>query len=388
MTTHSTRLLDSIFELAPRISGRSTEIEKGRRVPLDLLGQLKSVGCFRMFTPKSHGGLEIDFPTSMEIIEALAKADGSVGWVVMIGCETPMLLALMSPQRFNELYASGPDVIIGGGFAPRGQAVPQGEQYIVNGRWAFASGCQHAEWLFGNCVVLEDGKPKMGPAPGVPATRAMMFRPDRGAIIDTWSVSGLRGTGSHDIAVENLAIATEDTFDIFGGKSTIPGPCFAEPLLYAALHIGAVGLGIATRAVDEMLDLASTNKQRLYTQSSIANSQLFQYRIGHAETSVRAIRSLLRSEAESVWASACAERPLPPAERARIMASVTWSAHTAASVVDACYTAGGGTSPYESSPLQRCLRDIHTLTQHAAVAETWLSGAGAALLGNNSGFGI
>jgi indole-3-acetate monooxygenase len=388
MQTDSARLLDTIIEITPQISARSAEIESGRRLPLDLLGQLKSAGCFSMFTPKNHGGLEIDFPTSMEIIEALAKADGSTGWVVMIGCETPMLLALMSPKRFDELYGSGPDVIIAGGFAPRGQARRRGNEYIVNGRWAFASGCQHAEWLFGNCIVLEDGTPKMPSASGAPETRAMIFRPDRGAIIDTWSVSGLRGTGSHDIALENVAVAAEDTFDIFGGKSTIPGPCFAEPLLYAALHIGAVGLGIAARAVDEMLKLAATNKQRLYTQSSIATSQLFQYRMGHAETSVRAIRGLLRSEAESVWASACVERSLPPAERARIMGSITWSAHTAASVVDACYTAGGGTSPYESSPLQRCLRDIHTLTQHAAVAETWLSGAGASLLGNTSAFGI
>jgi indole-3-acetate monooxygenase len=388
MGTDPWRLLDSVLELAPQISARSAEIESGRRLPLDLIGQLKSAGCFRMFTPLSHGGLEIDFPTSMEIIEALAKTDGSTGWVVMIGCETPMLLALMSPKRFDELYASGPDVIIGGGFAPRGRAALQGDKYIVNGRWAFASGCQHAEWLFGNCVVFENGKPKMSSATGMPATRAMMFRPDSGSIIDTWSVSGLRGTGSHDIAVENIAIAADDTFDIFGGKSTIAGPCFAEPLLYAALHIGAVGLGIAARAVDEMLKLAATNKQRLYTQSTVANSQLFQYRMGHAETSVRAIRALLRSEAESVWASASAERPVPPADRARVMGSVTWSAHTAASVVDACYTAGGGTSPYEASPLQRCLRDVHTLTQHAAVAETWLSGAGASLLGNTSGFGI
>ena len=299
-----------------------------------------------------------------------------------------MLLALMSPRRFDELYASGPDVIIAGGFAPRGQAARQGNQYIVKGRWAFASGCQHAEWLFGNCIVLEDGTPKMGSAPGLPETRAMMFARERGSIIDTWSVSGMRGTGSHDIAVENLAVAAEDTFDIFGGKSTIAGPCFAEPLLYAALHIGAVGLGIAARAVDEMLKLAATNKQRLYTQSTIANGQLFQYRMGHAETSVRAMRCLLRNEAESVWTSARAERAVPAAERARIMGSITWSAHTAASVVDVCYAAGGGTSPYETSPLQRCLRDIHTLTQHAAVAETWLSGAGAALLGNTSGLGF
>ena len=386
MTNDATRLADSIRELAPAISGRSLEIESGRRLPLDLLAQLKAAGCFRMFTPKTHGGLEIDFPASMDLIEMLARADGSAGWVVMIGCETPMLLALMSPARFDELYAPGPDLIIAGGFAPRGQAELQSGKYLVKGRWGFASGCQHAEWLFGNCIVTEDGKPRPGAAPGAPEMRAMMFAPGKGTIIDTWSVSGLRGTGSHDIALDNVAVGAEDTFDIFTGRPRIRGAAFAETLLYAALHIGAVGLGIAARAVDEMLKLAATNKQRLYTQSSIANSQLFQYKIAHAETSVRAIRSLLRDEAAGVWAAACAERPVPTADRARIMGSITWSAHTAAGVVDACYTAGGGSAPYESSPLQRCLRDIHTLTQHAAVAETWLSSAGASLLGITSGF--
>ena len=74
-----------------------------------------------MFVPKSHGGLDVDFPTSMEIIEALATANGSAGWVVMIGSETPMLLALLSRKHFDRLYANTPDVIIAGAFAPRGQ---------------------------------------------------------------------------------------------------------------------------------------------------------------------------------------------------------------------------------------------------------------------------
>ena len=90
--------------------------------PLDLLAQLTAAGCFRMFVPKSHGGLDIDVPASMEIIETLATADGSTGWVVMIGSETPMLLALLSRKHFDSLYANGPDVIIAGAFAPRGQA--------------------------------------------------------------------------------------------------------------------------------------------------------------------------------------------------------------------------------------------------------------------------
>src|SRR5438552_5252002 len=109
-TSESKQLLDSVRDLAPVISARSAEIESARRLPPELLAPLIAAGLFRMFVPRSHGGLEIDFPTSMEIIEDLAVADGSTGWVVMIGCETPMLLALMPPKRFDDLYAQTPDV--------------------------------------------------------------------------------------------------------------------------------------------------------------------------------------------------------------------------------------------------------------------------------------
>ncbi len=271
MTDESKTLLDAIRDLAPVISARSEEIESGRRLPPDLLAQLVSAGCFRMFVPRSHGGLEVDFPSSMEIIETLATADGATGWIVMIGCETPMLLALMSKKRFDQLYAETPDVIIAGAFAPRGEAEFLGDKYRVKGRWGFASGCQHSRWLFGNCVVTEQGRPRASAMPNVPEARAMLFAPERASILDTWSVNGLRGTGSHDIEVKDIVVAAEDSFDIFLGRATIPGPALAEPLLYAALHIGAVGVGIAQRAVDEIVRLAGANKRRLYAQSALAD---------------------------------------------------------------------------------------------------------------------
>ncbi|MGA6972692.1 MAG: acyl-CoA dehydrogenase family protein, partial [Candidatus Binatus sp.] len=216
--------------------------------------------------------------------------------------------------------------------------------------------------------------------------RAMMFAPSKAQIIDTWSVNGLRGTGSHDIAVENLLVPADDSFDIFLGRSSIAGPSLAEPLPYAALHIGAVAIGIAARALVEIVTLANSNKRRLYASLSIAESALFQYRVGHADASLRAARSLLRNQADAVWNSAVAGDPISIEGRAPVMGAITWAVHTCAAVVDACYKAGGGTSPYDGSALQRCMRDIQTLTQHAAVAESWLTTAGAALLGRSQGF--
>lgn len=388
MANQAETLLNAVRDFAPKISARSAEIEAARRLPPDLLADLISLGVFRMLTPKSHSGMEIDFPTSMEILETIAEADGATGWTVMIGSETPQLLALLPRHRFDQLYADGPDLIIGGGFAPRGTAELRGNEYLVSGRWAFASGCQHCKWLLGNCVVTENGRPRPGFIPGTTELRAMMFPPRAVKIIDTWQVSGLRGTGSHDIAVENLRVPAQDSLDIFFGQSSIPGPLYAAHLAYFVLHIAAVGVGIATRAVREVIALAATSKKRLYTASSMADTPLFQYRVGNAETTLRAARALLMEESNKVWSNALAGNSLIPNEQIRVVGTAAWVAHTAASIVDACYTAGGGSALYDSSPLQRCLRDIHTLTQHAAVGEGSITRAGAVVLGQNVAFSV
>jgi alkylation response protein AidB-like acyl-CoA dehydrogenase len=374
-------LFDAVRDLAPTLTARSAEIEAARRLPPDLLQQLLSAGLFRMLTPRSHGGFEIDFPSSMEIIEMIAAADGATGWTVMIGSETPMLFALLPRHRFDEIYSEGPDVIGGGGFAPRGRAeVGQGE-YIVNGRWAFASGCQHSQWLLGNCLVTENGNPRPGLLPGSNEVRAMLFRHDKARILDTWDVNGMRGTGSHDIEVTDLHVPADDSLDIFLGQACLPGPLYKSPVLGFALHIGAVAIGIARHAIADIVALAQTNKKRLYVGSSIADSPLFHYRLAHAETSLRAARELLMSESRAMWQWSLAGQLSTPMDIARVLGSVSWAAQSAASIVDTCYTAGGGSAPYNSSPLQRHLRDIHTLTQHAAANADQLTRAGAFLVG-------
>jgi indole-3-acetate monooxygenase len=84
-----------------------------------------------MFVPHSHGVLEIDLPSSLEILEALARADGSTGWTVMIGAEAVMLLALLPRHRFDALYADGPDLMAAGSFTPRGS---ESYQWWVRGQ--------------------------------------------------------------------------------------------------------------------------------------------------------------------------------------------------------------------------------------------------------------
>lgn len=388
MTETSQRMLSDVREFSPRVGARVAEIEGGRRLPVDLVNELRALGVFRMLVPRSHGGLEIDFPTSVDVLAELAAADGATGWTVMIGCETPQLFALLPRATFEAIYANGPDVICAGAFAPQGTAEAVGDgHYRVSGRWGFASGCQHAEWLFGNCVLIQDGAPLPGPVEGAPRVRCMVLPASDWQILDTWNTSGLRGTGSHDIMIRDARVPEARSFDLFMGESNVPGAHFAAPLLQFSMHIGAVALGIAEGAVRELAALAVTGKRRLYARAALSDSPLFQYRLGHAEADVQAARAFLGARADAYWRQALAGQ-LEATLRTQVLQTVAWVVEACTRAVDGCYTAGGGSAIYDASPLQRRLRDIHTLTQHASVQESVFANAGAERLGRPPSFGF
>jgi indole-3-acetate monooxygenase len=189
------------------------------------------------------GGLEIDLPSGLEVFEAFARADGSTGWTVMIGAEAVMLLALLPRHRFDALYADRPDLIGAGSFTPRGEAKVIDGGFEVTGRWPFASGCLHSKWLLANCVVTDNGHARPGPAPDVPETRFVVFRTEQAQILDTWFVSGLRGTGSNDIAVERIHVGYDDTFDRFSGVPSVPGPLYIAATPQFSFHVASGRLG-------------------------------------------------------------------------------------------------------------------------------------------------
>jgi len=121
-----------------------------------------------------------------------------VGWTVMVGAGAWCDLAGLPRRSFDELFARGPDVIVAGAFNPTGSIVADQAGYRVTGRWSFASGCEHADWLFGNCIE--------GIVDGVPRMRCAVFGREHVVIEDTWRVSGLAGTGSHHFHVDDVFV--------------------------------------------------------------------------------------------------------------------------------------------------------------------------------------
>lgn len=368
-------MLEAVKQLRVVLQARAEEAERAARLPADLLAQLKEAGLFRMFLPRSLGGAELELGEGLDVIEALGRCDGGIAWTVMIGAQTPHLLAMLPAAELERIYAGGPDVVAAGAMAPQGRAQRAKGGYLVDGRWSFATGCQHSDWLYGACVVSPAG----GAAPSV---RTVIFPAARARILENWSVLGMRASGSHDIAVEALFVPDAYTFDAAACAPSLASPHFVAPPLHIHLQLCAVAVGIAQGALDDLRAIAASGKKRLYSQDKLLDSPRFQHALGRAEADARATAAVLREVAARFW-HACRERPkAAEAMAAEILGTTSWVVHTACDVVTSCYRLSGTATIRDGATLQRRFRDAHVMTQHVAATEDWITQMGAASLGH------
>ena len=311
----------------------------------------------------------------MRGLETLARADASTGWTVMIGAGSWIDLAGLPRATFDAMFADASEAIVAGAINPSGSIEAVDGGYRVNGRWAFASGCQHARWIFGDCFE--------GVVDGVPQLRIAVFSPDQVVIEDTWYVSGLAGTGSHHFHVDGVVVPADWTYSVLTAE-----PCIDEtivriptPALIACV-VASVAIGTAQGALDEIVDLAA-HKVPLLDHAPLATNPTFQRELAIADTELRAARTLVEDTAGSLWAMAVDGDEPTLEDRARARSAAVWATERSVSVVDAAYRAGGGSSVYLDNPLQRRLRDIHAITQHFIVRPDTMTTAGAILAGTN-----
>jgi len=374
-----TQLRGRVRLLLPRIVDAAPAIEQQRRVPPGLTAELTRAGVFRMLVPRELGGLETHPATMVEVLEEIARADGSAGWVTMIGATTGLIGAYLPEVAARQIFAD-PDVVTGGVFHPRGRAVVTDGGYRVTGRWPLASGCEHCSWLLGGCIVFDGDQPRLRDG-GAPEARMMIFPAPQAAIHDTWNVSGLRGTGSHDIAVEDLFVPHERSVWFSTDVPQRGGPLYAFPVFgLLALGIAGVSLGIARGALDDLAALAGS-KVATGSRRPLAERGATQSTFAQATTRLGAARALVREVVRETWERASTGEPISLEQRARLRAAATHAVREAARVVDAMYEAGGATAIYAEHPLQRRFRDVHVATQHVLVAQPTWELAGRVLLG-------
>jgi indole-3-acetate monooxygenase len=378
-----TTTLDNVRALGPELAKRAEEIEEARRLPLDIVDDLTAAGCFRMLVPRRFGGDELPLAGALGVIEALSAAEAASGWTVMIGATSPLVFGFLAPDVYAEIYSAGPDVIGGGTLAPKGTAVAVDGGYRFTGQWPFASGCLHSSWLAAHALVVDEQGAPVPSEGGGPTLRMGVFPAAEVEVVDTWRVSGLRGTGSHDLRLADAFCPASRTCTVFGALPTVEGTIFSIPIVaQLGLFVAAVAVGIAQAAVDDVAALAASGKRPAFGPAKrVAESPVFQDRLGEADAIVRGARALMLSEAERAWARAVAGEEFALLDRARMRATGPQVTAMAAAAVDIAYALGGGTSLYDTSPLQRRLRDVRAVTQHAGVGRDFFGVVGALLAG-------
>jgi alkylation response protein AidB-like acyl-CoA dehydrogenase len=372
-------ILTAARDLAPTIAARAADTEAQRRLPADLAAQMAAAGLFRMAVPRQLGGAEATPADIVATLEIVAAADAATGWCAMIAGTTALSAAWL-PEPFASQVFGDPLTISGGVFAPMGKAVTDGDDYIVTGRWSWASGSANCDWLVGGALIFDDGKLRTLPN-GAPDHRMMIFPRADVELIDTWDASGLRGTGSGDMAVTSLRVPQKRSVSFITDKPAQPGPLYTfPPFALLALGIAAVASGNARAALDDARALAATRKSAGASRT-LSERGAVQVDYAKVEASLESARALVQREIAAGWASVTAGQPLDIQARARLRLAATHLTRTAAEATRAAWDIAGGSAVYASHPLQRRFRDAHVATQHMMVAPPTYELAGRVLLG-------
>ncbi len=374
--------LERVQALTESIAAASPDIEVARSVPDSIVDALKAAGVFRMYVPASHGGDELPPIDVVQVVEALSAADGSVGWIATIGANSPALFCHLEPEAYDAIYTDGPDVIQAGSLVPRGRAVPVDGGYRFTGQWPFASGCDHADYIAISALVdgTTDRAGDRVIGPGM--SRLAIVRVEDVEILDTWHVSGLKGTASHDVRAEDVFVPDAWTGNVLQPPPVVRHPLDSvHPLGRLGLELAAVALGIAQGAVDDLLAIGATKRPLGGFLPRLAEDRVFQSLVGALDLDVRIARTLLHEVARRDWERVQCGQALEQRETLERRSVLSRIGDLAVGVVDGCYHASGTTGLYETSALQRRLRDVHAVVQHILFTSNARAPLGALLLG-------
>jgi len=370
--------LSAARALVPELARRADEIEAARRLPPDLSARFAEAGFYRMCVPATLGGLEQSPLDTARTLEELARGDGSAAWCAFIGATSGSALAQLPDEAAREVF-DRPDRLVCGVFAPSGSAERTDGGFRVSGRWAWGSGVANADWVLAGCRLLRGGEPETDPR-GAPRAHMMLVPAGEVELLDTWHVSGLCGTGSTDFVLQDVFVPERRAVGLLRPRP-LERPLYAFPNFgLLAMGIGAVALGLAHAAVEELVDLADAKRPQA-SRRRLAERPSTQAGVAEAEAARRGARAFFYEALEAAWEQARREGRIDVAARRDVRLATTHAVRACAGAVDGMYHLAGGTSVYRRSPLQRIFRDVHVATQHMMVGPPTMEVAGRLLLG-------
>jgi alkylation response protein AidB-like acyl-CoA dehydrogenase len=369
-------LLAAVERVRDTLLAGADAAEANATLPPATVQALDEAGLLALKLPAVLGGAEADLVTQLEVLEAVTYIDTSAGWCTLIGAAAiagPG--AFLADEAIAQIFVDGQVPRAAGTFMPSGQAVPVEGGYRVSGRWAFASGIRHAQWVSATTRVIGEGA-------AAPALRRMVMPVTDVQIHDNWQVMGLQGTGSCDFSVTDLFVPERFSWDALRTRPQRGGPLYrlGMPAFVANEHV-AFALGVGRRALDTLLDRAPSQQRGYGPRSTLAARPALQRAIGEGELRLRAARALAIECYEAAWAIVCAGQTLPPRWQAELRSVATFATEVAVDVTTQMFRYSGGTALYVTHVLQRCLRDINAAAQHLMVSDAAYENYGQFLLG-------
>lgn len=380
-----TEVQDRVRELEPLIRDNADLAEEERHLPAEVAKAMAHAGLYRIAASRSIGGEELDPLSQIEVIEAVSKVDGATGWNLMIGIEVMGLFgAALTPEVAQEIY-DDPGLIAAGALNPQGRAVRTDGGYLINGQWPFASGCHNAQWFWGQCIVTDGSEPTRNAGGQVELLEAAVPAGDF-EILDTWHVTGMRGSGSHDVAVRDVFVPDRLVTRVTAGgpvgmQFMDESPLYRFPS-FARLAYNKVGVstGIAAAALKSFTTLASEKTPRA-SRSLLSEKPATQTAFAEATALLRSARAYVMDAVGEVWEVVVAGDEPTAEQRMHVHLACSSAAENAVRVVELLNTTAGTTANFASCPLERQLRNVRVVPQHLMVSNQWKQTAGRVLLG-------
>ena len=354
--------LEAARQLAPTIREHADRIDAMRELPRPLFEALADAGLFHIAVPREIGGTELDYPIYVQVIEEIGRADASTGWAVNQGATFATFSARMRPDVARAIWIDTPRSVVSNTPGATAQAVVVPGGYRVTGRQGFSTGCRHASWVAAHAQIIEDGAVRQ--RNGTPEARYLLVPIEQAELLDTWHTRGMRGTGTHHFAVNDVFVPEERTVFARGAPQLSGGPRYLLPLTLAfAGGDAAVALGVARSCLDAFFELAGAKTPR-YVQGLLREQPLVQFNVGQAEAALRSGRAFLIEAVGEIWDDATSRGAIGLERRATLRLATTHAIRLAAQIVESIYSACGATAAFEGNLIQRHFQDIHVITQH------------------------
>ncbi|MFW3168785.1 acyl-CoA dehydrogenase family protein [Geodermatophilus sp. CPCC 206100] len=363
-------VLAAAERLVPVLRERAVETDRERRIAPETFRLLQEAGVFHILKPKEYGGFELTEHDHAMVMMTLARGCASTAWVASILSSDNVAIVAYPQETQDEIWGENGYATLAGNtnLNPKATAerVPGG--YRLTGRWGFCSGSDFSEWLIFNAPAGEDGDGHMFLVP----------REDT-ITIDDWFPTGMRGTGSRTMAVEDVFVpdhrvqATKDTVDKIKERRVLH-PTFDA--MYAPwpspgkFPFAAVGVGAALGAVDFFAETAGSSTRvagalggtvRLADQDYVATE--------FAEAAGEAEMARLMVEAGSAAFSSLAHQRRTPtqAELGRGLRDNALVTRVALRSVSRIFSLVGAKAGFPDHPVSRAKRDVELVSHHVTL---------------------